>query len=224
MKKCKNCGYINDDKLTKCEKCNLELSGSMMEHYSMSTPNDMEAILAGTISDSKYELLPTCPNCHAKLIDSDVTECPYCHCNLGASESPNSEKNHSGGEKPTTPRKQHVEPAYETPMPNNPQGTINPWAKKKISKCSLNSIDDTTVTAHNYSGENIVLNRFNTNAGNNAISQESQAVLTKEIDGWYIIDKSRYQSTCVVAKHKIKLEDGDIIVMGDERFEFHCDN
>ena len=51
-----------------------------------------------------------------------------------------------------------------------------------------------------------------------SVDKRSQAELTKSEDGFYIQDNSAAKSTYVLASRKIKLEEGDIVVMGGKRF------
>lgn len=51
-----------------------------------------------------------------------------------------------------------------------------------------------------------------------SVDERSQAELTKSEDGFYIQDKSAAKSTYVLASRRIKLEEGDIVVMGGKRF------
>jgi len=69
-----------------------------------------------------------------------------------------------------------------------------------------------------FSGEEIILNRDNTDEGNMTITSKEQAVLTYENKKWYLQDRSEQKTTFVT--EKIELKPGDIIVLGNRRFEF----
>ena len=71
------------------------------------------------------------------------------------------------------------------------------------------------------SGDRIILNRANTDPANNTITSGEQAELTFENGAWYICDKSYQKTTYVHASRKMKLEKGDIIILGNRRFEFN---
>ena len=71
-----------------------------------------------------------------------------------------------------------------------------------------------------FTGENIVLNRDNTDPGNPSITSRVQAELTFEDGAWYLLDKSALRTTFVHAGRKTKLEDGDVILLGNRRFIF----
>ena len=66
-----------------------------------------------------------------------------------------------------------------------------------------------------------MLNRDNTDPGNTTITSQVQAELVFEDGAWYICDKSAQQTTYVHAGRKTRLEKGDIIILGNRRFEFN---
>lgn len=99
--------------------------------------------------------------------------------------------------------------------------------KKEVPHCALTPIpeEDETISMSkkNYEGTSIVLNRFNTEESNRTITSQEQAVLSSEDGEWYIENRSIYQTTCLVLNRKIKLEEGDIIILGDRKFKFEKD-
>lgn len=75
-------------------------------------------------------------------------------------------------------------------------------------------------TPTTYSGDEIVLNRMNTDQNNNTITSKQQAVITCEDGQWYIEDRSALQSTYVRVNGKTPINPGDIILLGNREFEF----
>ena len=65
-----------------------------------------------------------------------------------------------------------------------------------------------------------MLNRANTDPNNQSITSKEQAVLTFEDGAWYLEDRSDQKTTYVHAGRKTRLESGDIIILGNRRFEF----
>ena len=113
--------------------------------------------------------------------------------------------------------------------------TINPFERKSEVKeieqqqpqhhCSLTLIIDKEGEIEdgdikNYCGEDIALNRENTEPGNFTITSNEQARLTFEDDKWMIQNRSDYGSTMLAANRKLHLESGDIILLGNRRFRF----
>lgn len=72
-----------------------------------------------------------------------------------------------------------------------------------------------------YSGNEIILNRSNTDPNNQTITSQQQAILTRDGDNWYIEDLSASKSTMLRVGRKMKLEKGDIICLGNRLFEFN---
>ena len=71
-----------------------------------------------------------------------------------------------------------------------------------------------------YRGETVILNRMNTEENNCTITTQKQAKLVFENGEWYMQNLSERQTTYLILKRKVQLEDGDIIVMGNRRFKF----
>lgn len=71
-----------------------------------------------------------------------------------------------------------------------------------------------------FEGEEVVLNRFNTDPNNETITSQKQAVISHIKGHWFIEDFSDMKTTFVQASRAMELQDGDIIVLGDRMFEF----
>lgn len=65
-----------------------------------------------------------------------------------------------------------------------------------------------------------MLNRSNTDSNNNSITSREQAVMTHENGEWFIENRSDLQTTLIRVDRRLKLEDGDVIVLGNRMFEF----
>ena len=93
-----------------------------------------------------------------------------------------------------------------------------------VCSCRLSMIpntnEETPASPLVFSGEEIILNRDNTDEGNMTITSKEQAILTYENKKWYLQDRSEQKTTFVYTTEKIELKPGDIIVLGNRRFEF----
>lgn len=103
--------------------------------------------------------------------------------------------------------------------------TIIPSKKKEsLPRCSLTIIPEENESIDSiklrYEGNSIVLNRFNTEEKNRTITTKEQAILSNEKGNWYLENHSPLQTTYLVLNRKIKLEEGDIIILGDRKFKF----
>lgn len=72
-----------------------------------------------------------------------------------------------------------------------------------------------------YTGERIILNRANTDPNNQTITSHEQASLTCNNGIWYLEDLSANHSTMIKVRRPVKLEPGDIIMLGNRLFEFN---
>jgi hypothetical protein len=93
-----------------------------------------------------------------------------------------------------------------------------------VPRCSLTMLPEGNEVLdkpkNEYSGESVVLNRFNTEENNPTITTQQQAGLVYENGEWYIQNLSERQTTYLILNRKIQLEEGDIIMMGNRRFKF----
>ena len=65
-----------------------------------------------------------------------------------------------------------------------------------------------------------VLNRDNTIKDNMTITSKEQAEIKLENGEWFIVDKSEKQTTFVRPAGAMKLNKGDVILLGDTKFIF----
>lgn len=203
--RCRNCGYENRDGISKCEKCNTSLSGGDFEsHVRTGTEREFSKELMKTVNENSYsnneanEDKPkgnNCPKCNYPIM-KNASVCPQCNSSLIDDSKPK----------------------------KNVSGTVDPWAQHKHkTSCQLKPIayeNEADMPPIVYSGDIIALNRANTDPDNMAITSKEQAVLTKENGKWYIQDCSSQKTTFVLVRDKVELKPGDIILLGDRRFEF----
>lgn len=229
--RCKNCGWPNEDGVTRCVKCNALLQGSALDsnrQSSIQSCNDDS--LNATIRESSsvtggYTPVNTnnpdsCPQC-GYPVGVGMSECPICHASVAVPAKP---RNNTPGYKDV--RHQGGEGNFNRVNGFRAGGgTINPWATpSEDSFCTLQRIpwhnEHVSYDPVSYSGETITLNRANTDSNNNSITSKEQAIISHENGEWYIENKSELQTTLVRVDRKFKLEDGDVIVLGNRMFEF----
>lgn len=216
--RCKNCGWPNEAGITRCIKCNAPLQGSMIDsspQQSAPSSSDEAESLKATLREpssggakSFGNSSNVCPKC-GYPVSSSSEECPICHNRL----NPDKKDNDSRKKSPKN-----------TGGFSYGGGTINPWATPSAeSFCTLCRIpwqnENVTYEPVSYSGRSIILNRANTD-NNNSITSREQAVITYENGGWFIENKSDLKTTLLRVDRKIKLEDGDVIVLGNRMFKF----
>lgn len=227
--RCKNCGWPNEPNVSRCIKCNAPLSGSMVDSgrnssTASSEPEESlkatirEASSGGGFDDSANNGNSTCPRCGYPISDG-MGECPVCHAQIGQdSIRQDANRNQSNNRRGNIPNQNRggFRPGA---------GTINPWSTPSDdSFCTLRRIpwqnEHVTYEPVSYSGEEIVLNRANTDANNNSITSREQAVISHENGEWYIENRSDLQTTLIRVDRRLKLEDGDVVVLGNRMFEF----
>lgn len=242
--RCKNCGWENPQSNLKCEKCNAQLTGSMVDdhrrHVQSGTAENVNLrgtvpeghIFGSQVAGPSAIQEHSCPKC-GYPIARNMKICSNCGENVLGSQL-----------EPEPVLRNKVQVAKSTvkcskcgcPMeiaskfcpscgaPSRP-GTINPWTSPQTGTfCTLKPLswenECIEYTPLSYSGESIILNRANTDCNNQSITSKEQAELTYDNGSWFIEDKSELKTTYIYVGRRAKLESGDIIILGNRRFEF----
>lgn len=241
--RCKNCGWPNEPGETTCKKCHAPLDSSSVESATIvqnpSMP-DMTSELRKTvlepqimnqhIADSPVAGGNNCPQCGFPLRPNSE-KCPKCGTPVGKGNVVNNVRQYTvvepGLSHPNVPNDSPYSKGVGFRHMNNEQKTVNPYLEgfEPIPACSLKPVKRSSerkgFDAVEYEGEEVLLNRGNTDPENVTIASEEQAVITKENGKWYIVDKSETKTTFVQASNKTELEDGSVILLGNRLFEFH---
>lgn len=216
--RCKNCGWPNEDGAERCVKCNDLLYYGKSEPSSpvlAPPPFDAGTVMANPMErpDMEYPAQPVlhtvddhpeanadfntpldnrCPECGYPA-NATATKCPICQTEL-------------------------------TPSLNATDGKEEKEEKASGETCTLRRIpwtgENRTYETESFSGEFVTLNRDNTDPGNKTISSDEQARLSCEDGEWFIENPDGLPTTLFRIDGKLKLEDGDIIVLGNRMFEF----
>lgn len=214
--RCKFCGWPNPDGKDRCEKCNKPLDNSSEIKDNMATidnhdrPTERQA--------NNFNPKATLPEYAVKEQQMNIkTECPECGYTLD-----NDGKCSSCGYSVNgTPEKEQ-----ETISSSN-QGrkTMRPIRKgEKEGRFVLTPISEENGLPEGdpliFEGNEVSLNRDNTAPKNQTITSQTQAVVRCENGKWSIIDKSEYKTTFVQARDTIDLENGGLILLGNQLFKF----
>ncbi len=221
--KCHFCNWDNPEGRTRCEKCGHELqpdatesSSHMHDRPTTRKPADGPVSnLKKTINENEFrrqrermnetvsEEKKMCPKCHLELEDG---ECPSC----GYMENQNDDKQKSEN-------KMNVNKNKETQR-------WDPKADVVKGRFVLTPLSGKTRKPENdpilFAGNEIELNRENTDPENTTITSKIQAIVTYDNGKWAISDESELCSTFVQAARKIELENGDLILLGNQLYRF----
>lgn len=217
--RCNFCGFNNPDDKKTCEKCNKPLTSSVAEEVAAAHVN----VSTEANHSRPTERQPTGAfNPKATVLENSVvgksnnageSKCPKCGVTLDDGGCPNC------GYQAGTKKPEHDNDATDL------RKTIRP--NRKDEKCGgfkLIPISEKTGTPEgeelSYEGNTIVLNRDNTDPKNTTITSHEQASLSYENGIWSIEDKSEYKTTFVQAARKIELQQGDLILLGNQLYRF----
>jgi len=226
--RCTNCGWNdNPDGQENCVKCNTpltaatsnniiqnteskDLSGTVKGAASPLIPWDKESNLSGTL---KSDTGLNCTTC-GYLLREDSVFCPNCGAKSETVKQETSEII-SGNS---------ITRKISSESQSNYKGTINPYTTSKPATCFLKIVprkDEPEKVTIEIEG-NASLSRENLDPQNNTITGKEQASLEFKDGSWYITNKSEQGTTFIQIHENYKLNKGDIILMGDRKFEFDC--
>lgn len=216
--RCKNCGWPNRPEETTCSKCGtpLEPSSSPVATPDATSPNQTvrELDVFGGASQPNI-----CPKCGYPLRPG-LQKCPNCNSELqgGVSNTPFTPVQ-------SQPRQIRRPTVIGTP---NIHGTVNVWTEGAIGVTPSFILSPVKRNGERkqpdeieLEGDNVVLNRDNTDPGNLSITSRAQAIITRKDDKWFIEDRSEQKTTFVQASTPHELHEGDIILLGNRLFIFH---
>lgn len=175
----------------------------------------------------------TCPKCGYPMRE-DVSKCPNCNFQVGENNDaiPSNVRTNGYSRRPTrmtdTADVESEQEPRIIPKVGKLRGTINPYMMevpqdptfvlKPLQR--MNERKPAEPVEIELENGAVVLTRDNTEQGNLSITSKEQAVVCHSDGHWYIENCSEQKTTFVLASHKIEIQDGDIILLGNRMFEF----
>ena len=217
--RCQFCGWDNPQGKDTCEKCKKPLDNdysdrnntdaAMSENHSR--PTDRQ--VTGTFNaKATVREMPT----GTSQASSGNTICPKCGYTLENGECPSCGYNAQEPVKTVPVNKNNMQELRKTTRPVR--------KGEKEGSFTLIPISEDTGNPEgaplSYDGNEVILNRENTDEKNNTITSQEQAKMTFENGKWSIEDKSEYKTTFVQAAHKMELQSGDLILLGNQLYRF----
>lgn len=220
--RCQYCGWDVSDSKGNCEKCGKPMveddtepakvvNESVHERPTTRQPSKGMADFKATVRESSrgktfatvLEELTECPDCGYKLENGVCPSCGY---------DSNSKTNDNNNEKPIK-------------MNADGKKTVRPHRKsEKDGRFILTPISEDTGQPEGdfiqFDGNEVELNRENTDPKNDTITSQQQAIISREDGKWNILDQSEYKTTFVQAARKIELQNGDLILLGNQLYKF----
>lgn len=219
--RCQFCGWDIPDSNGNCEKCGKPMQADAAEsakivndstHERLTTrqpAKGMDNLKATVRESSKSKAAATvleeknkCPECGYELENGVCPSCGY--DSIAEKESDEKQKN----------------------MNKEGKKTVRPRRKgEKDGRFVLTPISEETGQPEGdliqFEGNEVELNRENTDPKNETITSQQQAIVTHENGKWCIEDKSEYKTTFVQASRKIELQNGDLILLGNQLYQFN---
>lgn len=214
--RCKNCGWPNRPDETTCSKCGTPLEATSSpevptEASSNQTVREMD-VFGGAPQPN------ICPKC-GYPVRPGLLKCPNCNCELQGISY--------GQPTPAGNQQRQIRRPTVVGIPNI-HGTVNVWTDGAIGITPSFILSPVKRNGERkqpddieLEGENVILNRDNTDPGNLSITSRTQAEITRKDDKWFIEDKSEQKTSFVQASSPQELHEGDIILLGNRLFIFH---
>lgn len=215
--KCHFCNWDNPEGRTNCEKCNHPLQTGLQnpilgihEKKTVRQPaSAANTYLKATVREGSLGNM-------AKTVMEDKEECPECGYKMENGVCP------SCGF--VNPKEVNVA-LKQMNMNADGKKTVRPLRKgEKDGRFVLTPISEENGQPEGeillFDGNEVTLNRDNTDPKNSTITSQQQAVITHEEGKWRIMDQSEYRTTFVQACRKIELQSGDLILLGNQLYRF----
>ena len=215
--RCQFCGWDNPQGKENCEKCNKPLANAVRdESLSVNLDQDNQSRPTDRYVDNPFNPKETGRGvlvCGNDANDKEA-ECPKCGYPL------------ENGECSACGFKEEEKIFISTDIEDS-RKTIRPTRKiekEKEVEFKLVPISEETGMPEgdelSYKGNDVVLNRDNTDPNNSTITSQEQALLTYENGKWRVEDKSQYRTTFVQAVRRIELQSGDLLLLGNQLYRF----
>lgn len=219
--RCQFCGWDIPDSNGNCEKCGKPMQADAAESVKIENDSNHERLTtrqpAKSMGDLKATVRESSKTKSAATVLEDKIECPDCGYELENGVCP------SCGYDSKTDKKSDEKPVN---MNNEGKKTVRPRRKgEKDGRFVLTPISEETGQPEGdliqFEGNEVELKRENTDPKNETITSQQQAIVTHESGKWCIEDKSEYKTTFVQAARKIELQNGDLILLGNQLYQFN---
>lgn len=191
-----NVGGLPYQPVFRCPDCDEEIRGdyAFCPFCGKVLREQEQAEPAGKLSGVRYvpQEPNVCQNC-GKEVPIEYPHCPFCGTRI----------------EQKTITVNRIRQKVEEPKPHC-----------KLTMIFEDNEEQKEEVVREFEGPQVVLKRSNTEANNRTITTKEQALLSYEDGHWAIENRSKLDSTFVAASHKIALEPGDIIMLGDRCFRF----
>ena len=218
--RCQFCGWDTPDSNGNCEKCGKPMhdessdSAKVVNNEVFERPTSRQSTngvsdFKATIRERKNDTDKTseenkhvqCPECGYELENGVCPSCGY-EINLDKKDDKKTIKTQNDCKKTIRPRRK-----------GEKEGSF------KLTPISEDSGQPEGESIR-FDGNEIVLNRNNTDPKNKTISSHNQASIVFEDGKWTISDQSDYKTTFVQAARKVELQNGDLILVGNQLYQF----
>lgn len=213
--RCKNCGWPNRPEETTCTKCGAPLETKSLEVASETSSSNQTVREMDVFGSAQSN---NCPKCGYPLRPG-MHRCPNCNNDLYSPSNRQAASN--------SVQSRGVSSATVIGA-TNIHGTVNVWTDGAIGITPSFILSPVKRSGERkqpedieLEGENVILNRDNTDPGNMSITSREQAMVYRQDDRWFIKDKSEQKTTFVQAAAPHELHEGDIILLGNRLFIFH---
>lgn len=219
--RCQFCGWDIPDSNGNCEKCGKPMQEDTTESVKPANDSTHERPTtrqpAKGVADLKATVRESSRSKAAATVLEEQSECPDCGYELENGVCP------SCGYDSKADKKSDEKLVN---MNNEGKKTVRPRRKgEKDGRFVLTPISEETGQPEGdliqFEGNEVELNRENTDPKNETITSRQQAIVTHENGKWCIEDKSEYKTTFVQASRKIELQNGDLILLGNQLYQFN---
>lgn len=229
--RCYNCGWNNPDNLTKCEKCNQPLIpetassaiAAESADHAQNNLNKTVIVTPGKDGPASYQESDLCPKCHYPL-SAGQRFCPNCGFEVrpaGTDELlkktivDSSHQSHGCKETVREIPLDLVTPDAPDPVSENDE---QPQELPSIRLVPMDNFDGKTSNSLDVRGPEMKVVAKDALGIDSSISEEQQIDFSFSEGHWSILSNKTGKSVFVCTANSVRVEPGDIIVIGNRRF------
>ena len=249
--RCDNCGWNNPDGLTKCQKCNQELTPpvSVAPAPSPASSNSMnQTVMDPSRHGGEQQSFAYCDKCGYPL-SSLSAFCPNCGAQL-KKEEPGPSRAYASTVRvlpdsfmePAAPVQVPAEHLPKATVREIPEELMNGGAYSKTVRVlpeemlveevpaqpsepsfrltPMDNFDGASTGVKEYSGASASVNREALVTDGAYLPEGLDVEFVCEDGQWSVVEKSGLKAVYVAASHPVKLQPGDVIVIGNRRYLF----